>query len=89
METSAAWMHRVAGLTGGRTAVVTMRPFRAPHHTISEVGVMGGGQRPMPGEVSLSFEPLKAEYDFERIQKSSFVCSLSPWPKRGLVTLQK
>jgi magnesium chelatase family protein len=48
-------IHSVAGLTGGRTAVVTMRPFRAPHHTISEVGVIGGGQLPMPGEVSLVY----------------------------------
>jgi magnesium chelatase family protein len=45
-------IHRVAGLTGGRTAVVTMCPFRAPHHTISAVGVIGGGQLPTPGEVS-------------------------------------
>jgi magnesium chelatase family protein len=46
-------IHRVAGLTGGRTAVVTTPPFRASHHTICEVGVIGGGQRPLPGEVSL------------------------------------
>jgi len=45
-------IHRVAGLTSGRTAVVTTRPFRAPHHPISDVGVIGGGQLPMPGEVS-------------------------------------
>jgi magnesium chelatase family protein len=45
---------RVAGLTGDRTAVVTTRPFRAPHHTISDVGLIGGGQVPMPGEVSLA-----------------------------------
>src|SRR5215831_9543885 len=45
---------RVAGLTGGRTAVVAMRPFRAPHHTIADVGVIGGGQRPLSGEVSLA-----------------------------------
>ena len=45
---------RVAGLTSGRTAVVTTRPFRAPHHTISAVGVIGGGPRPLPGEVSLA-----------------------------------
>jgi magnesium chelatase family protein len=45
---------RVAGLTGGRTAVVTTRPFRAPHHTIAAVGVIGGGQRPLLGEVSLA-----------------------------------
>jgi magnesium chelatase family protein len=44
-------MHRVAGLTSGRTAVVAARPFRASHHTISTVSVIGG-QRPMPGEVS-------------------------------------
>jgi magnesium chelatase family protein len=35
-------MHRVAGLTGDHTAVVTTRPFRAPHHTISDVGLIGG-----------------------------------------------
>jgi magnesium chelatase family protein len=43
---------RVAGLTGGHTAVVTPRPFRAPHHIIAAVGVIGGGQRAMLGEVS-------------------------------------
>jgi len=47
-------IHSVAGLTGGRTAFVTMRPFRAPHHTISDVGLIGSGQLPMPGEVSLA-----------------------------------
>jgi magnesium chelatase family protein len=47
-------MHRVAGLTGDRTAFVTARPFRAPHHTISDVGLIGGGQVPQPGEVSLA-----------------------------------
>ena len=45
-------IHRVAGLTGRRTAVVTTRPFRAPHHTISDVGLIGEGQVPMPGEGS-------------------------------------
>jgi magnesium chelatase family protein len=35
-------IHRVAGLTGARTAMVTTRPFRAPHHTISDVGLTGG-----------------------------------------------
>lgn len=47
-------IHRVAGLTGGRTAIVTTRPCRAPPHTIAAVGLIGGGQVPMPGEVSLA-----------------------------------
>jgi magnesium chelatase family protein len=47
-------IHRVAGLTGARTALVTTRPCRAPHHTISDVGLIGGGQVPMPDEVSLA-----------------------------------
>jgi magnesium chelatase family protein len=47
-------IHRVAGLTGDRTAVVMTRPCRAPHHTISAVGLIGGGRVPRPGEVSLA-----------------------------------
>jgi magnesium chelatase family protein len=47
-------IHSVAGLTSGRAAFVTTRPCRAPHHTISDVGLIGGGQLPMPGEVSLA-----------------------------------
>jgi magnesium chelatase family protein len=47
-------IHRVAGLTGDRTALVTTRPFRAPHHTLSDAGLIGGGHVPMPGEVSLA-----------------------------------
>jgi magnesium chelatase family protein len=43
---------RIAGRTGARTAFVTTRPFRAPHHTISDVGLIGGGQISRPGEVS-------------------------------------
>jgi magnesium chelatase family protein len=36
-------IHRVAGLTGNRTAWVTTRPCRAPHHTLSDAGLIGGG----------------------------------------------
>jgi magnesium chelatase family protein len=47
-------IHRVAGRTDDRTAMVAMRPFRAPHHTIADVGLIGGGQGPLPGEGSLA-----------------------------------
>ena len=44
----------VAGLIGDRTALATTRPFRAPHHPISDAGLIGGGHVPIPGEVSLA-----------------------------------
>src|SRR5919108_161871 len=47
-------IHSVAGLTGARTVLVTTRPCRAPHHTIADVGRIGGGHVPMPGDVSLA-----------------------------------
>jgi magnesium chelatase family protein len=47
-------IHRVAGLTGDRTAWVTTPLCRAPHHTISDARLIGGGHVPMPGEVSLA-----------------------------------
>jgi magnesium chelatase family protein len=43
---------RVTGRTGARTALGTTRPCRAPHHTIPDVGLIGGGQAPMLGDVS-------------------------------------
>jgi magnesium chelatase family protein len=46
--------HCVAGLTGDRTAWVTTRPCRAPHHTLSDAERIGGGHVPMPREVSLA-----------------------------------
>ena len=45
-------IHQIAGLTGDRTALVTTRPFRAPHYPISDAGLIGGGHVPMAGDVS-------------------------------------
>ena len=47
-------IHSVAGLLPPGRAIISQRPFRAPHHTISDAGLIGGGRYPRPGEASLA-----------------------------------
>jgi magnesium chelatase family protein len=47
-------IHSVAGKIGTNRGLITQRPFRAPHHLTSQVALIGGGQSPQPGEVSLA-----------------------------------
>lgn len=47
-------IHSIAGLLNDKNSFVKKRPFRAPHHTISDVGLVGGGADPSPGEISLA-----------------------------------
>ncbi|MBN2340827.1 MAG: YifB family Mg chelatase-like AAA ATPase [Deltaproteobacteria bacterium] len=46
--------HSVLGLTDASRPLITVRPFRAPHHTVSDAGLVGGSNPPKPGEVSLA-----------------------------------
>ncbi len=47
-------VHSVAGKLSRDTSLISQRPFRAPHHTISQVALVGGGNNPQPGEISLA-----------------------------------
>src|SRR5438045_7169839 len=47
-------IHSIAGLLDAQASFVATRPFRAPHHTISDIGLLGGGTFPNPGEVSIA-----------------------------------
>ncbi|MDE6808032.1 MAG: YifB family Mg chelatase-like AAA ATPase, partial [Prevotella sp.] len=47
-------IHSVAGKLPRDTRLISQRPFRSPHHTISQVALVGGGQNPQPGEISLA-----------------------------------
>ncbi len=47
-------IHSIMGLLPGKKPILATRPFRSPHHTISDAGLIGGGQVPSPGEVSLA-----------------------------------
>ena len=47
-------IHSVAGKLGRDSSLIAQRPFRAPHHTISQIALVGGGTNPQPGEVSLA-----------------------------------
>jgi len=47
-------IHSVAGRLGTDASLMAVRPFRAPHHTVSDVALVGGGSNPQPGEISLA-----------------------------------
>ena len=47
-------IYSVAGLLNAKASLIAKRPYRSPHHTVSDVALVGGGGAPHPGEISLS-----------------------------------
>jgi magnesium chelatase family protein len=63
-------IHSVAGLLSPAAPIVTTRPFRAPHHTLSAAGLIGGGSSPRPGEVSLAHHGVLFLDEMQEIPRS-------------------
>ncbi len=84
----ASQVHSVAGSLSTTTPLLTRRPFRSPHHTISEAGLVGGGTIPRPGEVSLAHHGvlfLDEALEFKR----PLLDSLRQPLENGMVTLTR
>lgn len=81
-------IHSVAGLTDSRNAFLATRPFRAPHHTISDAGLLGGSSHPTPGEVSLAHNGLLFLDELPEFKRSTLEVMRQPL-EDGQVTISR
>ena len=86
LETSK--VYSVMGLMPKGKGLLTTRPFRAPHHTISDAGLIGGGQTPKPGEVSLSHNGVLFLDEMPEFKKNVLEVLRQPM-ENGLVTISR
>ena len=78
-------IHSVAGTLPDQTALITNRPFRAPHHTISDVALVGGGSYPTPGEISLSHNGVLFLDELPEFKRSALEVMRQPMEERRIV----
>ena len=86
LETSK--VYSVMGLMPKGKGLITIRPFRAPHHTISDAGLIGGGQIPKPGEVSLSHNGVLFLDEMPEFKKNVLEVLRQPM-ENGIVTISR
>lgn len=78
-------IHSVAGFTGHGTALITERPFRHPHHTITSVALTGGGSNGQPGEISLAHNGVLYLDELAEFSRSALEVLRQPLEDRTVV----